>query len=165
MNTCETTQAKLLHFVYGLLEADEQKELLAHISECGQCRSALQRAEEQQRLMSVAAKTEFPGVRFVPPGPQASEPTLVISRPARPKPWGRWALAASVLLLLGVSGVYGVVGWNNRQSQLDSAKDKFALAQTDFNQGQNDNRRKLDRANQDLAAIRDEINRLEADWN
>ena len=71
----------------------------------------------QKRLLSVAAKAEFAGVRFQAP---AAEPAVAAEQPrvltvrARGS-WVRWAVAASVLLLLGVLGVPTGMYWHQQE--------------------------------------------------
>ena len=69
MARCEQYQTQLLGYLYDLLEADEQQALREHLEQCGDCRAALARAERQKKLLAMAAKAEFPAVRFQPPDP------------------------------------------------------------------------------------------------
>src|SRR5205823_2179574 len=69
MMTCETCQAQLLHHLYGLLEESGRQTVLGHLAGCGACQAALAAARQQQQLLAVAAKGEFPDVRFTPVPP------------------------------------------------------------------------------------------------
>jgi hypothetical protein len=117
MARCEHYQTQLLGYLYDLLEADEQQALRAHLEQCGNCRAALAQAERQKKLLTMAAKAEFPAVRFQPP--TTSE---IINQEDTAARWvrlprGSWlgsAVAAGVLLLMGFSGSAAIWGWNYR---------------------------------------------------
>src|SRR2546422_156943 len=96
MNACETCQSQLLHHVYGLLEGPELDAVLAHLAACEGCRAALKRAQPQQEILSLAARAEFPEMRFTAP-PRTAAPR-VLSLPRRRR-WLGWAAAAAVALL------------------------------------------------------------------
>ena len=107
MANCEHYQAQLLGYLYELLETNDQRALQDHLMQCAACQAALMRAERHKKLLGVAAKAEFPAVRFEPPPagqtvPAADAPPELF-RLGR-KSWLGWAVAASVLLLLGVGG-------------------------------------------------------------
>src|SRR5258707_6508602 len=107
MASCEQYQAQLLGYLYDLLEADELHALRDHLNQCGDCRAALAKAERHKQLLAAAAKAEFPAVRFQPP-PAGEvlhpEETPTTSIPFRRRPWLGRAIAASILLLLGLGG-------------------------------------------------------------
>src|SRR5438093_1519705 len=65
--SCETFQAQLLNDLYGLLEEADSRALRGHVGACPACQTAAARVAEQRQLLAVAARTEFPGVRFQPP--------------------------------------------------------------------------------------------------
>jgi hypothetical protein len=127
MTPCENYQAQLLDQLYGLLDAAEGDKLQQHLEQCAACRSALARAEQQQKLIAMAARAEFAGVRFEAP---ASEPaTLPVRRPAPARrQWLRVALAACLFLALGglgiVAGNWYVQG-RAKQEQVVLAKANF----------------------------------------
>src|SRR5436190_14694006 len=102
---CDHVQSRLLDHLYGLLDDAEQQELLAHLGACPTCQAALEQARHQQHALSLAAKSDFSHVRFEPPAAPlsaVSEPTIQLKRPAAPRRhWGRWAVAAAVLLAVG----------------------------------------------------------------
>jgi hypothetical protein len=94
----------MLDYVYGLLEPEENQQVQGHVEECLDCRAALVRAEGHRKLLAAAAKAEFPTVRFDVPvlNMTATRPR----RSAQPaeaasRSWGRWAVAAAVLLVVG----------------------------------------------------------------
>ena len=162
MNSCETCQAKLLHLVYGLLDDGEQKEALAHIATCADCRAALARAEEQQKLMALAARTEFPGVRFTPP----QEAARAMPRRGRPRPWVRWAVAASILFVLFIGGTaLGIYGWQARTSQFLRAKEKYAGAQAAFRQQNQQTQADVERRNNEIQVMQEKLRGLTGDWD
>ncbi|HMC89552.1 MAG TPA: zf-HC2 domain-containing protein, partial [Gemmataceae bacterium] len=104
MASCEQTQAQLLAYLYDLLEAEERQALQTHLDQCPVCQAALERAKRQQKLLATAAKAEFAKVKFEPPAvtvaSRAEEPVLKMA--AARSPWFGWALAASILVLLGL---------------------------------------------------------------
>jgi len=105
MTSCEQYQAQLLASMYDLLEEAERDSLQAHLVQCAGCQAALTQAQAHKRLLGLAAKTQFPAVRFEPPAgePPAQEPaTVPVPRRARTFAL-RWALAASILLAVGLS--------------------------------------------------------------
>src|SRR5438067_7429041 len=110
MNTCQDYQAQLLDHLYGLLDEANSQALTAHLEGCDACRAARAGAERQQRVIAVAAKAQFPGVRFAPPVLTAPGPKKVALAPAPSRPWGRWAIAAAVLLAPG-PGLTGGLPW------------------------------------------------------
>ncbi len=165
MNTCETCQAQLLNLLYGVLSEEEQKACLDHLSSCPSCIEALAKARQQQALIGLAAKTEFPEVRFTAETPSASEPTRILPRPRKPAPWGRWAVAASLLLVFAAGSLFAYLGWQDRRHQLALAQDKLAQAQGALNQFQSQNQSDQQRINQEIRAIQDQIQRLTADWD
>jgi len=91
--------------MYDLLEDAERDSLQAHLVQCAGCQAALTRAQAQKRLLGLAAKTQFPAVRFEPPAgelPAQERATVPVPRARRTFAL-RWALAASVLLAVGLS--------------------------------------------------------------
>ena len=78
MNTCETCQAQLLNLLYGVLSQEEQKACHDHLSGCGPCTEALEKARQQQTLIGLAAKSEFPEVRFTAKAPSENQQGVVL---------------------------------------------------------------------------------------
>jgi anti-sigma factor RsiW len=121
MDHCGQYQAQLLDFLYDLLEGDEHRSLREHLAHCPACQAALAQAQGQQRLLAVAAKMEFPAVRFEPP----REHLRLAQRPAATPParraWGRWAAAAVILLTLGGLGAAGGWSWHDYASARTAA--------------------------------------------
>jgi hypothetical protein len=110
MNTCEANQPLMLEYLYDLLEAPERQALAEHLAGCPACQAALAKEQGAQRLLSAAARMEFPNVRFERPAEVAVQPApppepavrtlLLAERPrlGRPRRGVRWAVAAAVLL-------------------------------------------------------------------
>src|SRR6266568_4785538 len=110
MATCEQFQSQLLAYLYDLLESDERQSLQAHLEQCPACQAALAHAKNQRQLLAVAAKAEFAGTKFEPPveiAPAQAVNSIVPGGRAR-NSWSAWAIAASILVLLGL-GTTG--GW------------------------------------------------------
>src|SRR5690349_19226082 len=78
MLTCAQCRAAQLDRLYDLLDPAEAAALDAHLSACPACQAERLKAERVQRLLSAAARTEFPGVRF-----EAPAATAPASAPAR----------------------------------------------------------------------------------
>jgi hypothetical protein len=110
MDRCELCQALLLEYVYDLVEGEERQSLEAHLADCAKCQAALVKAQQQQRLLAAAAKAEFAGVRFQAPATANPSPATipVTVRKVRPH-YGRWAMAAAILL--AVAGLGSAGAW------------------------------------------------------
>ncbi len=163
MTPCESFQGQLLPMLYELLDEPQRAVLSAHVSGCAACRAALARAEEQQSLLATAAKHRFQGVSFVPP----AVPEVLRMPPAAPtkRSWRGWAMAAAVALAVLGGGSWGIVGWNQRKADAAGAQNQMAQVTQDIETFQatwNENRQRSD---QEVQAIRDEINRLISDWD
>jgi hypothetical protein len=121
MINCETCQSQLLHHLYGLLDAAERQALHNHLGFCPTCTAALEKARQQQQILAAAAKSEFPEVRFsaVPQAPTLSAPRL---RARQQRGWGRWAVAACILILLGSSAGFAGLAWYRHGSDARHAR-------------------------------------------
>jgi hypothetical protein len=148
MKPCDHLQAQLLDYLYGLLDAAEEKVCRDHLKECHLCQTALLAAERQKQLLAAAAKTAFPEVvfgevAFPLAASREEEPAVILAVPSQPLPvratgwaWGRWAVAAAVLLAVGTLAALNNVYWNQRDrinlalakvDQLQSEKAQRAL--------------------------------------
>src|SRR5438105_1346031 len=109
MATCETYQSQLLDYLYELLEPAEAADMRQHLEQCTACQAALARAQAHQKVLARAAKSRFPAVRFQPPTEVVPSPgpAEVVPMRRRGVNWGAWAVAASILLLLGGLGTLG----------------------------------------------------------
>jgi hypothetical protein len=164
MHGCQGCQDKLLEHLYDLLDEAEQQELSAHLAGCPACQAAQEKVRAQQKLLAAAARLQFPTVQFTPPAaeppaPEAGsagaspsrEPALGTVRPVllpvrprlrRPVAWKRWAVAASVLLLLAGLGVSAGLGRRDycaaqqvvrkQQDTLDEACAELRLTQKEL---------------------------------
>jgi hypothetical protein len=102
MKTCTDRQNLMLEYLYDLLDDVECRDLQGHADSCPSCATALRQAQMQKGQLAAAAKREFPNVRFV--APTESQPaTLPFRRTIIKHPWVRYALAASVLIAIGVT--------------------------------------------------------------
>src|SRR5262249_55055658 len=98
-------QALLLEYLYDLLEGHERESVQTHLASCAGCQAALERAKRQQRLLATAAKSEFAGVQFQAPAVIDPAPATMPMPVRKPRPsFRRFALAAAVLLALGLGG-------------------------------------------------------------
>jgi alpha-2-macroglobulin-like protein len=127
MSDRDRFQALMLEHLYGLLDADEARELEAFLGtpEGADLRT---RAEAWKDKLAGAARLPFPNIQFAPPPPRLS-PTV---RPAREEPrptlrgvWVKWAVAAAVLLVVGGLGgpaAYQFVGWQLQSRETDQLR-------------------------------------------
>src|SRR5262249_45747677 len=149
---------------YGLLDEAESQALVAHLGRCDACRAARAGAERQQQVIAVAAKAEFPGVRFAPPVLRAEpSPRAVALNPGRPRRWGRWAGAAAVLLAAGL-GLTGGILWYQHAQEVARAREDHQNAAHARAAQRLEQERERQHTQQDLAAIQEEIRLLEAAW-
>jgi hypothetical protein len=169
MNPCDTCQNKLLDHLYGLLDEAESAAVTEHLGGCAACQAALAAAQGQRQLLTVAARAEFPSVRFEPPAvsaPVAVPESLPLLQPAPARrAWRRWALAASILLVLG--GMAGVAGLSWKQHH-----DEFVLAQARLQEAsrQRDELAQVrateeTRLQEEKREVQAEIMKLEKTWN
>src|SRR5947208_2611894 len=93
MLTCDQCRSSLLDRQYGLLDAADSAAVETHLANCPACQAEQRAMERFSRLLSAAARSEFPAVRFVAPADVA---------PAAPKrddraPFRRLRVAANRL--------------------------------------------------------------------
>ncbi|MCS6864416.1 MAG: zf-HC2 domain-containing protein [Gemmataceae bacterium] len=113
---CQHCQSLLFDHLYGLLEANEEAAVDAHLSGCPTCTAQRATMARWQGLIATAAKSAFPHITFAPP--TVPEPSLTTT-PARSAPAGLpqtvgglrartrrvaamipWAVAATILLAI-----------------------------------------------------------------
>src|SRR5208337_5002577 len=125
MRSCERFQTQLLEHLFGLLDGDESLALIEHAGQCDDCRTALQQADLQKQLLSAAAKTEFSGVRFR--APTAHELAASPRLPAPQAGWVRWAVAAAILLAVGIAvpGSKYAIDYVQQRRQVETASAQF----------------------------------------
>src|SRR5439155_25166109 len=106
MSDRDRFQALMLEHLYGLLDADEARELEAFLATPEGADLRAQGEAWKDRLAG-AARLPFPNVRFVSPPPRVTPPV----GPVREQPgrryqgvWVRWAVAACLLVVLGGLG-------------------------------------------------------------
>jgi hypothetical protein len=164
MNTCQNYQAQLLDHLYGLLDEADSQALAAHLEGCDACRAARAGAERQRQVIGVAAKAHFPAVRFAPPVRKAEpSPKTVALTPSRPRPWGRWAIAAAILLAAGL-GLTGGILWYRHAQEVARARDEYQNTVHAHAAQRLEQERERQRTQQDIAAIQEQIRLLEAAW-
>ena len=131
MSDFERHQAMMLDSAYGLLAPEQAAELEHFLSTSPEGETLRHQAEEWKRQLAVAAKSEFPDVRFTPPSPSAKSAAKPMpSKPAahakkRPtnvpmnRAWVSWAIAASVLaVVLG----FGIPVVRHSVGQMEQAR-------------------------------------------
>ncbi|MCS6850431.1 MAG: MG2 domain-containing protein [Gemmataceae bacterium] len=122
MRSCEHYQNLLLDWLYDLVDEAERQELTTHLESCAACQAARRRVERRQQLLALAARHEFPNVRFEAPASAepATIPLPLAGRRRRPL---KWALAASIALVLTSAASWAVVHWHdaNRKAEWEVA--------------------------------------------
>ncbi len=109
-----------LDHLYGLTDPADA-ETLARL-DTPEGRAALARAGRVQMLLTAAAKSDFPGVRFEPP---VAEPARA-ARPARR--WLAWCAAAAVLVAAGTPPAANLVESSRRRGDVAQAEVQRAAA-------------------------------------
>jgi hypothetical protein len=161
MQPCDSYQPQLLHHLFGLLDETEAATLQAHLRDCPACEAARKHAEEQQRLLSAAAKGDFSGVQFRRPAAEPAEARVLPLGSAAPavrrRARLRWAVAASLLLGLSGSLLYAGYSWHHHSTSL-------ALAQQE--EQQLAQRRDQDKARvaEEMREVQNAISDLEKSW-
>jgi hypothetical protein len=158
MKTCEAFQAQLLEHLYGLLDEEDRRLLGEHLPSCPACQTALTALDGKRKLLAAAAREEFPGVYFQPPREVAriAEPKAspkVLAEPWLPR-WGRWAIAAGVLLTVGLVGGWTWKGFADVRHAVD-------LARADEDRAKKEQQDKAQAYQKDLQSIQDEILKLD----
>jgi hypothetical protein len=170
MNACETFQPQFLNYLYGLLDEGDHRALAEHVEACAGCRAALAGAEGQRRLLGTAAKSDFSGVQFRPP----AEPVEVVPTEARRKAvvarshpvipvWARWAIAASVLVFIGVIAERIGAAANERSEEIAKAEKHKEESSQEVKRRTRRSTEADRRAEDDIRAVQDEIKNLETE--
>jgi hypothetical protein len=153
MKLCNYVQAQLLEHLYGLVDDAPRRELEEHLTECADCRRALDRARQEQMLLATAAKKEFAGVEFAPPAVvemdagEVERTTIPVS-----SGWFRWGVAAAILLgMIGLGLPAGL--YSAQQDRVENARARMQR----MDAVERDARQRADLANAELAKIEREI--------
>jgi hypothetical protein len=126
MLTCDQCRSALLDRQYDLLDAAESAALDAHLATCQKCQAEQRAVERFGRLVSAAARTEFPDVRFVAPANR-----LAATRVREPRaPLRRLRLAASLAAGALAAGLVLAIGMHlttvsRQRTELATAQAKF----------------------------------------
>ncbi len=166
MNTCQEYQAQLLDHLFGLLDGLEREALEVHLEACDACRSARATAEQQRQVIAFAAKGAFPEVRFDPPAVKVAahreEAPQVL--PVHPRRWGRWAVAAGLLLAAGL-GLVGGLSYSRHSDDVARAREDYDRTVRARDALARNQQRDRARDQQDIAEIQEQIRLLEAKWD
>lgn len=165
MTPCDRFQDQLLDHLYGLLEPPEVGPLTDHLHSCAACRAALARAEGQKRLLAEAARLEFPDLHFttptVPLTPRVEGPPVRAA--AAERSWGRWALAAAILVAVGGVSLSGSAYWGRRDRVLQ-AEARTKQINGDIDRLTRERLAKLESATRETRAAQQESQQLVADF-
>src|SRR5262249_23769603 len=99
-----------------------------HLASCEHCQTALANARRQQRLLAAAAKTAFPNVQFQRPTLAPTQVDGALAKKAR-LPRFHFALAATILMAMGIGLPVAWFGWRANELQGRLAQQESALAQ------------------------------------
>jgi hypothetical protein len=130
MLTCEKCRAALLDRQYGLLDAADAAALDAHVAACPACRTERAKVERFGRLLSAAARTDFPDVRFVAPAEHTglSATRSLRSGAGRSRAPFRaavnlvaWAVAACLVLGMGIPAGAHFMRTSRQRTELAAA--------------------------------------------
>jgi hypothetical protein len=129
MLTCDRCRTALLDRQYGLLDGAEVAAMETHLAGCTACRAEQARVERFGRLLSAAARSEFPDVRFVAPGVttvRGEAPPVARGRPRGnlATKWAGAALAAGLLLAIGVPAGSHFATVSRQRTELATALQK-----------------------------------------
>jgi anti-sigma factor RsiW len=130
MLTCDYCRTALLDRQYGLLDAAEAAAVNAHVAACPACQAEQLRVERFGKLLTAAARTEFPDVRFVAPSNELFRREAQPSadggggRPPAAKRYGAWAVAAAILLAVGIPAGINIADASRQRSELAAATDR-----------------------------------------
>ncbi len=127
MLTCDQCRAALLDRQYGLLDAAETAAAEAHLAACAACQAEQARVERLGRLLSAAARTDFPDVRFVAPAVDAPAPVGYRTKGRRQRSYwsiAGWAVAAALLLALGIPTGAHLATASRQETELAAATRK-----------------------------------------
>jgi hypothetical protein len=165
MMTCDFCQSQLLAHLYGLLESDDRTAIVIHLNSCPACRAALDKAREQQRILAAAAKSEFPDVRFsaVTPKPTVA-PTVENKQPRRGVAWGRWAVAACILVLLGSAVGFAGIAWFNYRGDVSHANDDLVRIKAERDALLAGQRAAQQALQDDIVRIQEQLRLIEAQY-
>src|SRR5579883_1516486 len=165
MTPCEHFQDQLLDHLYGLLDPLEAGQLTEHLQGCDACRAALAHAEGQKRLLAEAARLEFPELRFVKPTVTFTPrvPAAPVRAAAVERDWGRWALAAAVLLAIGGIGLSGNAYWG-RHDRVLQAKAQTQQIQDRMERLSRERAEKLEAAGREVREAQQESRQVVADF-
>jgi A-macroglobulin TED domain/Alpha-2-macroglobulin family len=164
MNACEPFQAQFLAYLYDVLEVDDVRRLREHLNQCPACQAGLARAEKQQRLLARAAKAEFASVRFEPPAetPAAVQAPALWLAQGRRRPLPVWAIAASILLLIGLGTP--TLWWYLRESgaehALAAATTRYEAVREEEKSLAAERREAVARAQKDVQDLSDQLQKL-----
>ena len=138
MSDRDRFQALMLEHLYGLLDADEARELDAYLATPEGAGLRVE-AEGWKGKLAGAALVPFLETHFRPPArraqesvrPAASAPAAVVTQSSV---WMRWAVAACLLVVFGGLGgpaAYQFVAWNAQSAQTDELRVAMKSRQED----------------------------------
>jgi len=165
MWNCINTEDKLLEYLYGLLDDQDQSLLSSHCAECVACGEKLKKAHLQKEILVKASKAQFPEVKFTPP-----KETLKDIQQAKILQFGAtavpgmqnariwmWMVASVLTLGIGVPAGLGVYDFIGNSTVVEHHKQYASRVQSDFNlkakavvQLQNEGMAKVNQATEEI---------------
>jgi hypothetical protein len=116
MSDVNRYEALMLEHLYGLLDADETRDLEAFLA-TPEGTALRTRAESWKNKIKSASRSTFPGLEFSPPADRKLTPAVrppAATTVTMKAVWTRWAVAACLLLVFGGLGgpaAYQFIGW------------------------------------------------------
>jgi hypothetical protein len=123
MVTCNDCRDLFWEDLYGLLDADEQQRLHAHVAGCPTCQAKFDRVRIQQGWLAHAARLDVEIPPYQAPAEDGQAPTVLPFASPRRRVWGIVAVAAAVFVAVGLP-----LGLYQRGDQVRAESEREALA-------------------------------------
>ena len=165
MWNCINTEDKLLEYLYGLLDDQDQSFLSSHCSTCVACGEKLKKAQVQKEILVKASKAQFPEVKFTAPidNVKDNQQAKILQYGATAVPgmqnariW-MWVAASVLTLGIGVPAGLGVYDFISYSTVVEHYKQYAFRVQSDFNlkakamvQLQNEGMAKVNQATEEI---------------
>jgi len=173
MLTPEQFRELMLDYAYDLLDEGEAAAVRAYIEAHPEAQAQMERV---RGLMSKAAKSEFPSVMFRAPTTSelaASRDVAPAANGARVQPaksrsmtWIRWAVVASVLLIVGglaYPTISHVSGYVSHDREVKSSLAQLEAEQQAFNRLINDHHARMAQARQERESLKESLVQVESE--
>lgn len=174
-------EALMLDQLYGLIEPNDAAELEQYLATPAGAELKA-KAEHWKKLLSHAAKAEFPEVQFAPPS--STSPLTPASNPVRPasptpatsptnktktpsQVWQRWAfagVACFVLFGLGGASLLQVLNWKVAHDDFKQIELTKKAAEESYNQAREQLNKKIEQIEKENQLSNAEIEKISAEY-